>query len=1077
MPNLHLNDLFLKIVLIQEQQFHYSSVNFIQKFSSALLDESFEEGEYFAKTAQLLDHILLDREAVTDNCIRVVEKCSSYDLTLLLHFFENFFNKYEAPVFSVLLLFWKTLGEIERRGDSDPFGEGSPLLLLRDARNSFRSHMDELNEVQRAFLSKISPEWSNREQEFRSFIFYLSCLYWFSKRSSKSGEFTSPFAGSYRFPFLSDDDLEVLREKIWEISSSDHDFGLSSSALSSTGFGPLFLLELKQLANERLSCLLYYDILNLCGQKAVPFEDNFLHQLTEALPVGESEKIRALCLSGNKPMFLHESVREYSVTPGSNFVFPDESLGNSPENNTRLVFFLDERHSSFHFSHPSGENISLHDHDSLFVDDTELLFQPSRHRLFAFPRRRHSITVTRLSVKMKGHHILRDISLEGHSGEVLAICGSSGCGKTTLVSALAGRIPYEGEVYYDDRQMPKNEGLHSVSAYVPQENLLFRELTVRETLAFSTRIRLKLDKEMVSDRVYELMSTLGLKNAGDLHIGDESWKGISGGQRKRVHIGNTIIADRQKVLLFDEPTAGLDPSTGFEILQLLRLLSRQGHVVIVVTHDISPQALSLFDRITLLTQKGEVCFSGLRDRFYKYFGVQEPLQVFHNLGEHPETHTALQFLSSEDGRHLKESIAETRKNTKLRIDTEKRRKSGARNRRPGFPQLTRVLFSRDTLRKLRDSQFISSVLLQPLIIGAIMCWNFSGPVPGELFTLVVSALWIGAISGVREISSEWDFIRKDAETLSGSSSYVLAKFLGGSIWTGLQVFILLSTVVLVQQLWQPPFSFSLPMLFGIQLLTALFGLSLGLAVSASCKTSLTSVSVLPLVLIPMLIMGGLFFRHESTMGLQEKVMTMNPVRQAFEGSILSAKNILNPWRKHDFDRETRRNQMSLWNQYKAHLSLYRDSPELYAKKYGKVQADHLLSAMFDGKDINQREVSRPVPPPEVHDADLLETREALWKLGFKLLPVDRHENLNFFTLFTEVGAQKYTIHTPGMFVNSPGAQGFLGLYRSDDHKDDENLAKSIFPPIVLPLPSILTTLLCLLLAIFQTYANSKPARK
>ncbi|KAI3871189.1 hypothetical protein MKW98_015089 [Papaver atlanticum] len=214
--------------------------------------------------------------------------------------------------------------------------------------------------------------------------------------------------------------------------------------------------------------------------------------------------------------------------------------------------------------------------------------------------------------RRKDIHFQNDISGEAREGEILAILGPSGSGKSTLIDALANRISKEslkGSVTINGEALDSGV-LKMISAYVMQDDLLFPMLTVEETLLFSAEFRLPryLSKSKKMERVQAVIDELGLRNAAKTLIGDEGYRGISGGERRRVSIGVDIIHD--PILLFlDEPTSGLDSSCAFMVVKVLQRIARTGRIVIMSVHQPSSRVVSLIDHLIFLSQ-GETVYYG-----------------------------------------------------------------------------------------------------------------------------------------------------------------------------------------------------------------------------------------------------------------------------------------------------------------------------------------------------------------------------------------------------------------------------------------------------------------------------------
>ncbi|KAJ8906374.1 hypothetical protein NDN08_002867 [Rhodosorus marinus] len=165
--------------------------------------------------------------------------------------------------------------------------------------------------------------------------------------------------------------------------------------------------------------------------------------------------------------------------------------------------------------------------------------------------------------------ILNGITGFSRTGEVLAIMGPSGGGKTSLLNILAGRMyskDVQGYTSYGGEEYSKKT--RRQLGFVTQEDLMFANLTVMESLMCTANLRLpsSLSKAEKVERVEQVMADLKLRNVGDTPIGDGLFrKGVSGGERKRVAIANEILVDPQ-ILFLDEPTSGLDSSIAFSIV-------------------------------------------------------------------------------------------------------------------------------------------------------------------------------------------------------------------------------------------------------------------------------------------------------------------------------------------------------------------------------------------------------------------------------------------------------------------------------------------------------------------------------
>lgn len=205
--------------------------------------------------------------------------------------------------------------------------------------------------------------------------------------------------------------------------------------------------------------------------------------------------------------------------------------------------------------------------------------------------------------------VLKGISFEVREGEILFVLGTSGTGKSVLLKNLVGLLrPDEGEIWLDGEEVSR----FTENQYFPvrkkcgmvfQHPALFDSLSVYENVAYGLRKHLRLSEEEIAQRVQRSLKLVNLSGIEQKMPAD-----ISYGMQKRVSLARTVAIE-PKVLLFDEPTTGLDPVTTTAINELIRDLSRTLKTTsIVVSHDMAC-ALAIADRILVLDQ-GQVVAQG-----------------------------------------------------------------------------------------------------------------------------------------------------------------------------------------------------------------------------------------------------------------------------------------------------------------------------------------------------------------------------------------------------------------------------------------------------------------------------------
>ena len=210
--------------------------------------------------------------------------------------------------------------------------------------------------------------------------------------------------------------------------------------------------------------------------------------------------------------------------------------------------------------------------------------------------------------------ILRGVSIEFGKGELTYILGSSGAGKSVLLKHILGLLkPDAGEVWVEGKEISKLKGSelsHHRLAFgmLFQNSALFDDQNVFDNVAFPLREHTKLDEAEIDKRVTKSLTILGMTQGFDKFPNE-----LSGGMRKRVGLARAIIRE-PSILLYDEPTTGLDPVTRTTVDELIETLKRELKLTsIVISHDI-PSALLLADRIAFL-HEGLVVFLGTAEEF------------------------------------------------------------------------------------------------------------------------------------------------------------------------------------------------------------------------------------------------------------------------------------------------------------------------------------------------------------------------------------------------------------------------------------------------------------------------------
>lgn len=505
--------------------------------------------------------------------------------------------------------------------------------------------------------------------------------------------------------------------------------------------------------------------------------------------------------------------------------------------------------------------------------------------------------------------ILDQVELSIFPGELVALMGPSGAGKTTLLEILTGqRRPERGNVVFNGLPLHDNvELLREQIGYVPQEDVMHRDLTVFEVLYFAAVMKLPKDlgPAQVISQVDELITQMGLAHIRDSQIGGEAVRGISGGQRKRVNIALELIT-KPPMLFLDEPTSGLDSTSTMEVLNVLRDLADQGHTIVMTIHQPRAEAFALVDRLVLLAKGGKLAYFGpghpeaatyvqARSKLVKAPGcntadyVMDALdptdQTFHR---DPDEWKAEYIKSSEFNTYVSERRAAREKNTGAPI--------GGRARYEPLKHYSNLV-RRYALRKWRDKMSLGIQVAQAPIIAVLLAWLFFdsayellpslesnsytpvGGVHATLFLLAAASFWFGCSNVARELVGDRPMFRRERMASLPVMPYLAAVLSVQVAIAALQTLIMATIAWPMVQLQPETFLAGWMLL----LITATSGICIGLFVSAVARTEVMAISIVPLLLLPQLMLAGFIKLYRLMGDLEQLVSYLVPMRWAFEG--------------------------------------------------------------------------------------------------------------------------------------------------------------------------------------------------
>ncbi len=480
----------------------------------------------------------------------------------------------------------------------------------------------------------------------------------------------------------------------------------------------------------------------------------------------------------------------------------------------------------------SGDRVQLGPYLFRFDGDRLIrIAQPASFGLTAENLRRTAGTVT----------LLDGVSLVLEPSEFVGLIGPSGAGKTTLLDALnglrpaaSGRVLVNGEPLYE-----QYDRLRHHIGYVPQDDIIHRELTVRQALTHAARLRLPPDISAaeLGRVVDETLDTLQMAHRADVPISR-----LSGGQRKRVSVGVELLS-RPGIRFLDEPTSGLDPGTEAHLMRLFRRLADQGRTVVCTTHVM--ENVDLFHKLVVLAPGGRLAYFGPPQGAKAHFGIERFTDLYEHMERRSPEEWQQLYLNSPQFKQLLGPTAAA-----LAVESPRRSRRALPSRRTPLGSQCLALLRRtwDLLRA--DRAALALVVVQPLVITSLICL-VCNELPTILFLLVVSALWFGCSNAAQQIVKERAVYRRERMVNLRLDAYLASKFLPLVLIGALQAALMFGLVMVFEAPVRSP-----GMAAAAVLLSAWVGAAMGLIISALAANPDKAMSIVPLSLIPQIVLAG-----------------------------------------------------------------------------------------------------------------------------------------------------------------------------------------------------------------------------
>ncbi len=484
---------------------------------------------------------------------------------------------------------------------------------------------------------------------------------------------------------------------------------------------------------------------------------------------------------------------------------------------------------------------------------------------------------------------IHPFSFSEQSGQLIAIMGGSGVGKSTLLNLLNGNIPlHKGEIKINNQNLTEIKNTsEGIIGFVPQDDLLFEDLTVWENLYFNAHLCFdKISNEEINYRINIILIDLELFSIKDLKVGSPLNKVVSGGQRKRLNIALELIRE-PAILFIDEPTSGLASTDSEKVMLLLKQQTRLGKLIFVNIHQPSSAVFKLFDKLWILDKGGKPVYTGNPLDSIIYFKSK----VHHINAGHCECaicgnvnpDQVLEILETKkidsSGNFTKErkfspEFWYNEFNSKIDDQADDEAISNAKIPDSEFnkPQLVKqfVIFFRRNLRtKLANNQYkIINLFEAPLlaVLVAILTkysehsdyiFFENKSLISYLFMSVIVMLFMGMTVSAEEIINDRKVLQRESFLNLSRFSYLNSKILFLIFLSAFQslTYIIIGNSILEIHGMLFPF-------WMILFATTVFSNMLGLNISSAFNSVVTIYILIPILLIPQILLCGVVVKFD-----------------------------------------------------------------------------------------------------------------------------------------------------------------------------------------------------------------------
>jgi len=459
--------------------------------------------------------------------------------------------------------------------------------------------------------------------------------------------------------------------------------------------------------------------------------------------------------------------------------------------------------------------------------------------------------------------IVNNISFTIYPSELVGLMGPSGAGKTTLMLALNGyKKPSQGQVFANNISLIGHyDCFRQRIGYVPQDDIIHHELTVKEALFYTAKLRLAKDltEKEINNIIDNVLTELGLIDdkkqidVRDVIIGSKEDKGISGGQRKRVNLAMELVNDPD-LLFLDEPTSGLSTQDSIVVVDILKKLSNKGKTIIMTIHQPDIEIFKMMDNIMMISS-GKMMYYGpsFPDALTFFNPDSNESDILSDAG------SLFKGFEKKDEQTWNDLYVNSAYCKSYIKDRKNSTHSPSQEAKAPFDPTFDInqwwtLTCRFFLIKKKDTLNTIILFSQAPIIAILICLVYNDnemKIIYSLFLLVISALWFGVSNSAREIVAEKAIFLRERMVNLKILPYYFSKFSIIGVLSILQCIILVTTIY-----WFLGFQGNIYLYFIYSCLGSFSGISIGLFISTVSKTQQAALAIVPIILIPMVILGG-----------------------------------------------------------------------------------------------------------------------------------------------------------------------------------------------------------------------------